>query len=799
MPHRIPEQFGRYQINRSLGSGGMGEVFLAHDTMMDSLVALKIPFLDKGQTARATERFYREARVMFGLRHPNLCPVYDVGEFDGYHYLVMAYIEGVPLSKWLGQQGQITVQDAVKLVSTIASAVDVAHRNHIVHRDLKPENIMIEDGGVPVVMDFGLALETDAAQSRLTQTGVVLGTPAYMSIEQVMGQTEQIGLRTDVYSLGVILYELLCGRLPFEGGTTVVLGKIIGSEAPPLSEWNSSIDPQLESICMQAMAKQPDDRFASMSEFAAALDEYLAQTSATPSGKVGGTSLFATIQTQPNLILQPTSRSQPKKSLWDEEPQTTPETKAATVETTTSLDQTTIQPQPVVTKDGVVRKFFAKWRKPIVATMSVVALTTAIFLVAISKPDPASSNLTTKSSQPTTSLTEAEKSDPPTVLVSDTISQAFDGIKTLATRNQTSEPSNVPTENSSPPPELIETSNDTPKPTPQVVVKQDSTTKPPQSADSVVASVSTNKAPSANPLPIPNAKPRPALMRSPFNASQAEAGQKVWAAYLEMPTMKLNSATMVMVLIPPGSFKMGSPRSESDREDDEHQVQVTLTRPFYLGQYEVTQRQWFAVVGTKPWSGKPTVHEGDYQAASYISWNDARSFCKKLTDKEHRSGQLPKEWAYALPTEAQWEYACRAGTTTTYCFGDDEAGLKFVANYRDLRNHGSGSSKNSYQVGSKTKNAWGLADMHGNLREWCEDRYSRRLPGGPDPLVTQGNYSRISRGGSWTEPARFARSASRGPLEFDRIRYGRKQYLNAIPNFDAGKNGFRVALVQTTP
>ncbi len=279
MPERLPKEFGRYRILRPLGKGGMGAVFLAHDTLMDTQVAIKVPHRKATRSEKAVKRFYREARVMFGLRHPNLCPVHDVGEIDGFLYLVMAYIEGEPLSNAIATRSSFSETDAAKLIGTIATALEFAHQKGIVHRDLKPENIMLEDGDVPVVMDFGLALEVNAGASRLTTAGSIIGTPAYMPIEQVTGQTECIGPQTDVYSLGVILYELLCGRLPFTGGVTIVLGQIIGSEAPRLSESKPEIDPALEAICMRAMAKEPEDRYPTMQAFSEALAAYVSPPS----------------------------------------------------------------------------------------------------------------------------------------------------------------------------------------------------------------------------------------------------------------------------------------------------------------------------------------------------------------------------------------------------------------------------------------------------------------------------------------------------------------------------------------
>ena len=174
-----------------------------------------------------------------------------------------------------------------------------------------------------------------------------------------------------------------------------------------------------------------------------------------------------------------------------------------------------------------------------------------------------------------------------------------------------------------------------------------------------------------------------------------------------------NSIGMVLVPIPAGEFLMGSPETEPGRRDNEVQHQVTLTKPFLLGVHEVTQGQWQAVMGTTPWKGKEFVKEGDDYPATYVSWHDAVEFCRKLSEKEGLE--------YRLPTEAEWEYACRAGTTTAYSFGDDASELGEYAWYREnARNVG---QKYAHTVGQKKPNPWGLYDMHGNVWEWCSDWY----------------------------------------------------------------------------
>lgn len=270
----VGDRLGRYRILKKLGQGGMGSVFLAHDEELDRQVALKVPHLPLGD-AGALERFLREARAAATLSHPNLCPVYDFGRESATPFLAMAYVEGEPLSETL-RRGPLPPAEAAELVRRVAVAVEEAHARGVIHRDLKPSNIMLTPRGEPVVMDFGLARRSSAGDSRLTHSGMVLGTPAYMPPEQAEGDTATIGPRSDVYSLGAILYECFTGRPPFEGSVGQVLAQVLTRQPPAPSSLRPGLDPCLEAVCLKALAKKPADRYASMRDFADALSGWLA-------------------------------------------------------------------------------------------------------------------------------------------------------------------------------------------------------------------------------------------------------------------------------------------------------------------------------------------------------------------------------------------------------------------------------------------------------------------------------------------------------------------------------------------
>lgn len=221
---------------------------------------------------------------------------------------------------------------------------------------------------------------------------------------------------------------------------------------------------------------------------------------------------------------------------------------------------------------------------------------------------------------------------------------------------------------------------------------------------------------------------------------------------------------------PPGEFTMGSLYSEKGRLSDEDHVQVKLTQGFWLAKTEVTQGQWTQVMGTEPWRGEESVETGCDYAASHVSWDDATEFCGKLTTQERRANRLSADWSYRLPTEAQWEYGCRAGTTTRFNFGDEDSRLGDYAWYGLIGDGYAETEHHAHAVGMKKPNLWGLHDMHGNVYEWCQDWYAEILLAGSNPKATIEGSVRVLRGGCWCAWADFCRSASRhggAPYERD--------------------------------
>ncbi|HEY6865743.1 MAG TPA: protein kinase, partial [Candidatus Eisenbacteria bacterium] len=284
---------GRYRIERELGRGGMATVFLAEDLRHHRRVAIKV--LDPELAAAiGSERFQREIETVAGLAHPHILPLHDSGQAAGLLYYVMPYVEGESLRRRLERETQLSVEEALRITREVAGALAHAHGRGIVHRDVKPENILLQDGHA-LLADFGIARAAAAGGEKLTATGIAVGTPAYMSPEQSVGGGHLDG-RSDLYSLGCVLYEMLAGQAPFTGPRAEsVVFQHLNAPPPKVTAIRPAVPAGIERAIVKAMAKTPADRHATAGDFEAALERGLAEPAARPRARGARWSALAVV------------------------------------------------------------------------------------------------------------------------------------------------------------------------------------------------------------------------------------------------------------------------------------------------------------------------------------------------------------------------------------------------------------------------------------------------------------------------------------------------------------------------
>jgi tRNA A-37 threonylcarbamoyl transferase component Bud32 len=281
-----PTKIGRYEIRAELGRGGMATVYRAYDPSFEREVAIKVLPRELLHDPQFHDRFRREIKTIAALEHPAIVPVYDVGEEDGVPYFVMRYMSGGSLSQWISK-GKFSLEDAARIIERISSALAYAHKNGLIHRDLKPDNILFDSNGDPFISDFGVAKLTDSS-SNMTGSGII-GTPAYMSPEQAQG--EKVDNRSDIYGLGVIIFQMLSGEQPYNATTPMGIAvKHITDPVPEILKVDPSLPPETDKIIKTAMAKNRDERYPTATDLANALNHAAHGTKGAAPARAGSAS-----------------------------------------------------------------------------------------------------------------------------------------------------------------------------------------------------------------------------------------------------------------------------------------------------------------------------------------------------------------------------------------------------------------------------------------------------------------------------------------------------------------------------
>jgi eukaryotic-like serine/threonine-protein kinase len=667
----------RFRLVRRLGQGGMGTVFLAEQIGVGNRpVALKVLNRKLLDDPDFLLRFQNEAGSTGRIRHPNVVTIYESAQSDdGTPYIAMEFLEGESLREVLKQRGALPVPEVAGILQQAAKGLNAAHKLGIIHRDLKPDNIFLtqsDEGELLVkVVDFGIAKLRESAMH--TQTGMVLGTPAYMSYEQASGmRSDELDARSDIYSLGVVVYEMLSGRVPFHSDTPVgYLRKHLMEEPPPFRAVGQGLDipPMVESAVMKALVKDRNQRYASALEFARELSS-VAQPSPTTESPV-------TIR--PTRFVSPTSAiAQAKADIAIQTPNPAPPGRI--VETRSAELQAS---------------------KPVSAASRPPAIANAEGQVEVLPHD--GSRL---------AESREERECP---YCAERILRKARVCKHCGHDVEPLVKSGTPAQTPLPsPPEGI---SETPTAQPQGSKPAVAESPPPEPA----------KADTAGQIPLP-----------------AASG-----------VGRLNSKDgLEYIWIPPGAFIMGcSPKDFKSESDEKPPHQVSITKGFWMGQTEVTVGAYkrFAASKRKAMPPAPDFNldwRDEQMPIVNVSWDDAQAYCA---------------WAGGrLPTEAEWEYAARAGCTEARYGPLDE-----IAWYAD------NSDEKTHRVGEKQANGFGLHDMLGNVWEWVNDwydeKYYHRSPS-IDPAGPAGGESRVLRGGSWVHNPVGVRVSVRsgdGPDSFD--------------------------------
>ena len=729
-------KLGPYKLLTKLGEGGMGAVFKAQHEHLEKLVAIKVlpkkAMNDKG----AVERFRREMKAVGRLHHPNIVVAFDAGEFQGVHYLVMEYVEGCDLSTLIKKQGPLTLECATSYVLQAARGLAFAHSKGIVHRDIKPANLLVDGEGTVKILDMGLARLDDGsganaeANQGLTQTGQVMGTVDYMAPEQAF-DTHRADAKADVYSLGCTLYRILTGENAFRGDT--VVQKILAhreNPIPSLSKLRAESPAALDELHQRMMAKKPEDR-PTMAEVVTALEALSVKPQASDAAApsiIIDVSKDATVGRAPGL--------------------------AASLATRAAAHA---KPQPK--SSGGRSKPPVKLIAIGLGGFAILCLGIILYVNGSKVEVPEGSDV--KVTQHGT-RTEVHVTLPAASTVPGAASA--DGIATVGTTG----------------PAHAETA----EPRSAVSPFDAAQARALQAAWAAYlgTTVETKNGIGMRMTLLP---PGEFLMGS--TPEQVEAAKKMGEADKILPNDAYYSTMPGEMPQHPVRIRRPLLMSATEvtvaefRKFAESAKYVTTSERYGFGDGFGDDKQFARMSEAQKnnaqglnWRAPRKIDAiSDEHPATQVTWDDAVAFCNWLSEQEGRrpwyrpdgkGGWLFAAYAdadgYRLPTEAEWEYACRAGTTTHYSFGDDQTQMERYGWFSEESGNRMGP------VALKRPNPFGLFDMHGNAQEWCHDIYDAKFyekSPTDDPAATvSSGYARAVRGGHLFRRAADARSAYRG-------------------------------------